>query len=82
MMIDLDNLPPRLSRKDASEYLNMKHGISRTAATLAKLACIGDGPVFRKVGSKTVAYDVMELDAWANVKLGEPLKHTSEKEAP
>jgi hypothetical protein len=30
-MLNLENLPPRLSRRDASEYLYIKHGIVRAA---------------------------------------------------
>jgi hypothetical protein len=34
----------------ASAYLREPHAIRRTAATLAKLRCVGGGPPFRKVG--------------------------------
>lgn len=77
-MIELANLPPRLNRSDASEYLLKRHGISRSANTLNKLACVGGGPAFRKVGTKYVAYDVEELDRWAGEILGSPRRSTSE----
>jgi hypothetical protein len=80
-MIDLNNLPPRLTRREASEYLKMKHGISYSPQTLAKLACIGGGPVYRKIGTKTVAYDINEVDQWAKAKIGEPISNTSEQVA-
>lgn len=76
-MINITNLPPRLKRSEASEYLLARHGISRTAATLAKLACNGGGPAFRKAGGKYVIYDKSELDRWANETIGQPRSSTS-----
>ncbi|NKB83743.1 helix-turn-helix transcriptional regulator [Brucella grignonensis] len=76
-MIDLDRLPPRLKRSEASEYLLQRHGVSRTCGTLAKLACHGGGPAFRKVGARTVLYDVAELDRWVKEMLGDPVCSTS-----
>lgn len=78
-MIDLNHLPPRLKRSEAPEYLYAKHGIKRTASTLAKLACVGGGPAFRKDGAKYVVYDLTELDRWAEEILGAPLRTTSDK---
>ena len=77
-MLNLENLPPRLSRRDASEYLYIKHGIVRAASTLAKYVVTGGGPKFRRVGVRGVSYDVPELDRYAQEMLGEPLKHSSE----
>lgn len=76
-MIDLDRLPPRLKRSEASEYLLQRHGVTRTRATLAKLACHGGGPAFRKAGARTVLYNVSELDRWAREMLGDPVCSTS-----
>jgi hypothetical protein len=77
-MLNLENLPPRLSRRDASEYLYIKHGIVRAASTLAKYVVTGGGPKFRRVGVRGVSYDVTELDSYAGGLLGEPMKHSSE----
>lgn len=77
-MIDLNALPPRLKRAEASTYLLVRHGISRTAGTLAKLACNGGGPAFRKAGAKVVVYDVEELDRWVAEIIGAPRRSTSE----
>jgi hypothetical protein len=68
-MIDLDNLPENLNRNAASQYLMQKHGISRRPKTLAKLACIGGGPKFRKDGRFPV-YPVTLLDEYAREQLG------------
>jgi hypothetical protein len=72
---------PRLTRNGASDYLMERYGISRTPGTLAKLAVIGGGPKFRKIGSRQVLYDVTELDAWAASVLSEPMGSTSEHAA-
>lgn len=63
---------PRLRRVEASAYLHEHHGIVRSPATLAKLAVIGGGPRFQKVG-RTPLYPVEELDAYAS-RLISPLK--------
>lgn len=66
------------SRKDASDYLLEHHGISRTPATLAMLACKGEGPVFRKDGPRRVIYSSADLDAFAASALSKPIRSTSE----
>lgn len=76
-MLNLENLPARLSRAEASEYLLQKHGIRRTHGTLTKLACLGGGPAFRKAGAKYVIYDIAELDRWANQIISKPRASTS-----
>lgn len=76
-----DVSPPRLTRTGASAYLMERHGISRTPGTLAKLAVIGGGPKFRKIGLRQVLYDVAALDEWALSVLSEPLGSTSERAA-
>ena len=65
-----------LSRKAAGEYLKTTYG-SGTANTLAKLASIGGGPVFRKA-SRRVLYEIPDLDAWAQAKISEPIRSTAE----
>ena len=39
--------------------------------TLAKLACVGGGPCFRKAG-RWPLYSPADLDAWARDLLGQP----------
>ncbi|MER9212379.1 hypothetical protein NKI54_09925 [Mesorhizobium sp. M0663] len=76
-MLTFANIPPRLTRAEASLYLRERHGISRSNGTLAKLAVIGGGPAFRKAGTRRVVYDVSELDRWANSVTSEPMASTS-----
>jgi hypothetical protein len=71
--------PSRLRRAEASSYLREKHCITRAPGTLTKLAVIGGGPLFRKVGSRHVLYDVVDLDRWANELVGSPIRSTSDE---
>ena len=64
-----------LSRKEASDYLHDVHGIRRSPETLAKLACVGGGPGFRKAG-RAPLYDPPSLDAWAD-KITSPTVHST-----
>lgn len=66
---------PRLRRTEASEYLRLMHGIEIAPSTLAKLACIGGGPRFQ-IAARKPLYPPVELDAWANARLG-PLRSSS-----
>lgn len=66
------------SRKEASNYLLERHGVSRTPATLATLAWSGDGPVFRKDGPRRTVYTDADLDAYAASVLSKPVRSTSE----
>jgi hypothetical protein len=68
----------RLLRRDAaSAYLREMHGLERAAATLAKLAVSGCGPVFRRDG-RVPLYSTADLDAWAASVLSPPTRSSSE----
>ncbi len=60
---------PRLRRPEAAEYLNLVHGITVAAATLAKYASTGGGPSYQK-SVRTPLYPREELDRWAVERLG------------
>ena len=66
-----------MRRAEAARYLRETHGIPCAPATLAKHACIGDGPVFRKAG-KFPIYAREDLDAWAESRLSKRISSTSE----
>ena len=66
-----------LRRKDAAQYLKTTYGFGG-GRSLAKLACIGGGPLFHKAGA-AVLYRREDLDAWALSKIGSPQKSTSDK---
>ena len=67
-----------LRRKDAAQYLREKYGVG-SAATLAKLATIGGGPIFKKNG-RIPLYLAKDLDTWALAKIGQARHSTSELE--
>jgi hypothetical protein len=66
-----------LRRKLASAYLWEVHGVERAPTTLAKLAVIGGGPVFRRIG-RIPLYAPEDLDEWVASKLSAPMHSTSD----
>lgn len=76
-MIKIDNPPARMRAKEATEYLEKKHGIIRTFGTLAKLRSVGGGPVFQKCNSWPL-YRPQDLDNWAEQILSPPMRSTSD----
>jgi hypothetical protein len=66
-----------LRRKAASQYLRETHGLERAPSTLAKLAVIGGGPIFRRAG-RIPLYSPDDLDCWAESLLSAPMRSTSE----
>lgn len=66
-----------MRRADAARYIRTTYGIPCVASTLAKYACLGGGPAFRKAG-KFPIYSQVDLDAWADERLGKLVRSTSE----
>lgn len=64
-------------RKAAAAYITEVFGLPCAPTTLAKLACGGGGPAFRKAG-RFPLYAVADLNAWAEAKLGARVSSTSE----
>lgn len=71
--------PQYLRRRAAGEYLKNKFGFG-SEKTLAKLASVGGGPVFRKAGVAAL-YEPEALDRWALAKISAPLASTSHRAA-
>jgi hypothetical protein len=67
-----------LRRNEAAAYLQRRYG-AYTAQTLAKLACVGGGPTFRKVG-RMALYLPEELDAWIASRMSQPVENTAQLE--
>jgi hypothetical protein len=67
----------RVRRKEAARYLTDAWGIPMSPKTLAKLAVIGGGPLFRKAG-RIPLYEILELDRYARGKLSPLVGSTSE----
>jgi hypothetical protein len=70
-----------LRRKAAAEYLCEVHGVERAPTTLAKLAVVGGGPAFRRIG-RVPLYAPEDLDEWVASKLSAPMHSTSEALTP
>jgi hypothetical protein len=71
------NIPElQLDRKQAAEFLTSR-GFKTAPATLAKLACLGGGPVFRSYGRKPL-YLPRDLLAWAQARCTGPRRSTSD----
>lgn len=68
-----------LRRDKAAQYLQERYG-AYTTETLAKLACIGGGPRYQKLGPYPV-YTPEDLDAWAQSRMSRPVHSTSELSA-
>jgi hypothetical protein len=69
-----------LRRKASGQYLHEKYGFG-SERTLAKLACLGGGPEFRKAGP-IVLYEPEKLDEWALAQIGRPQLSTSDVPEP
>lgn len=67
---------PYFRRAEAARYLQERYG-AYTVDTLAKLACTGGGPPFRKVGPYPL-YTAAELDAWMEGRMSKPVASTAE----
>ena len=65
-----------LRRDQAAAYLQSRYG-AYTTDTLAKLACVGGGPQFRKLGPFPV-YLAEDLAAWAEARMSRAVSSTSE----
>jgi hypothetical protein len=65
-----------LRRSEAAAYLQSRYGAYSTD-TLAKLASVGGGPPFRRLG-KFPLYLKVDLDEWAMSRLGDPVRSTAE----
>lgn len=73
--------PPRdnryLRRSEAAAYVANHYGFPCSRQWLAKLAVIGDGPVFRKAGRYPI-YRPEDLDRWAQARIGPAQRSTSD----
>ena len=67
----------RLGRKDAAQFLT-DHGYRTAPATLAKLACLGGGPIFESFGRRPL-YREPDLLAWAEARTTGPRRSTSDR---
>ena len=64
-----------LTRGQAAEYC-IKQGLPVSPKTLAKYACVGGGPKFRKFGRMRVIYKIEDLDEWIERRLSKTFSST------
>ena len=64
-----------LTRGQAAEYC-IKQGLPVSPKTLAKYACVGGGPKFRKSGTTRVIYKIEDLDEWIERRLSKTFSST------
>jgi len=65
-----------LRRAEAAAYLQKQYG-AYSVQTLAKLASIGGGPRFQKMGAFPL-YKIDDLDAWALSRMSASVNSTAE----
>jgi hypothetical protein len=65
-----------LRRIAAAKYIQDRYGLRCSKQTLAKLATLGGGPIFRSAG-RTPLYAPADLDEWALSRIGKPRTSTS-----
>jgi hypothetical protein len=65
-----------LRRAEAARHLH-ERGLPCSEKTLAKYAVIGGGPIYSKFGRYPV-YTAEDLDAWAQARIGQPVRSTSD----
>jgi len=77
-MIADNLLPVRLLRRwEAAQHVADTWGIPLSPKTLAKLAVIGGGPMFRRAGRIPLYYP-SQLDDWARARISPAVSSTSE----
>jgi hypothetical protein len=77
-LVELQRPLKRLLRRcEAAKYIREIWGIPCSPKTLAKLFCIGGGPLVRKSG-RIPLYDENDLDAWVASKLSRKIASSSE----
>ena len=64
-----------LTRGQAAEYC-IKQGLPVSPKTLAKYACVGGRPKFRKFGTTRVIYKIEDLDEWIERRLSKTFSST------
>ena len=70
--------PQWLNRRETSEYLRQRHGITLRVAALANAAVKGTGPRFQRDGGRLTVYWRPDIDALARLRKSARVRSTSE----
>ena len=81
LMPNVTGRKPLLRRSQAAQYVVDNFGFPLAAKTLAKMAVTGGGPPFRRAG-RFPLYDPIDLDEWAEKKIGPLQSSTSTEGVP
>jgi hypothetical protein len=65
-------------RAEAARYVRERHGIPCEPTYLAKLACIGGGPVYQRLDGRWAIYPEQSLDEWAQSRISKPLRKAAD----
>jgi N6-adenosine-specific RNA methylase IME4 len=65
----------------AARFLLENYGFG-AVRSLAKMRVVGGGPIYRNLGRRLVVYLRADLVAWAEAKLSQPRRSTSDVQAP
>lgn len=72
----MGSLPNFLRRTEAAQHIREVWGLPCQPKTLAKLAVVGGGPIYRKAG-RFPLYLPADLDTWAEARISAPRLSTS-----
>ena len=75
-MSEIDHLPP----EEAARFLTEKMHLPISKATLAKLRCIGGGPIYQKFG-RVIRYRPDRLREYAQSRISGEMHSTSHEAA-
>jgi hypothetical protein len=73
---------PLLTRDEAAAYIRERHKLRCTAGYLGKLACLGGGPLYRRLDNRWALYDPADLDVWAASRISAPVRKAADGEKP
>jgi len=64
-------------RSQAANYVTDTYNVPCSSRTLAKLACVGGGPLYRLAG-RFPLYEPEDLDAWVRARMSAKRRTTCE----
>jgi hypothetical protein len=67
-----------LEPKEAATFLTEECHLPIAVSTLAKLRCLGGGPIFQKFGGRRIRYRTTRLREYANSRISAERRSTSE----
>lgn len=72
---------PFLRPQQAAEVVGALTGVPITKGALAVLRTRGQGPLFRRVGGRSIVYALDDVVSWSKERVSGPLSSTAQLEA-